>query len=142
MTFFRPEGWRKLRTTNSEDLPSSFPFLQFLLIFFRSLACEQGSLMRVPGKFWRRSVQRGKILAGYPLSDFAPHYNLVPRALFPGSKAKEKLPGDEVRSATLHSNGSRSRGSFPHKRSFAISTSRSSLNLVRPFRAEKRNEYA
>ena len=94
--------------------PSLSPY-----IFFRCLAFEQGSLS-------------GKLLAGYPLSDFTPHYNLVPRALFPGSKAKEKRPGNEVGRTTLHS-----RDSSPRKRSFAISTS----PLIKPYSTPKIHQH-
>ena len=121
---------------SAQQIAKTFPPLSlsfsFSLFFSALWPASRAHLCEFRENFGGGASHAEKILAGYPLSDFAPHYNLVPRALFPGSKAKEKRPGDEVRSATLHSNGSRSRGSFPRKHSFAISTSRSSLNLVRP----------
>ena len=81
---------------SAQQIAKTFPPLSlsfsFSLFFFRSLACEQGSLMRVPGKFWRRTLQRGKNSGRLPALWLRAALQPRPQGAFPWLQGQGKAP--------------------------------------------------
>ena len=81
---------------SAQQIANTFPPLSlsftFSLFFSALWPASWAHLCEFRENFGGGASNAKKILPGYPISDFAPHYILVHRALFPGSQARETTP--------------------------------------------------
>ena len=90
---------------SAQQIAKTFPPLSlsftFSLFFSALLPASRAHLCEFRENFGGGASNAKKILAGYPLSDFAPHYNLVPRGFSLAPKPRKSALA--TRFVVLHS---------------------------------------